>query len=102
MKSALRLALAALFLPLTLGVAQAGPIERACMSSDRAAGNRNLCGCIQQVADQTLGNGDQRKAAKFFRDPDLAHAVWVSQRSGDDAFWDRYKAFGATAAASCG
>ena len=102
MTSTLRLALAAMFLPLTLGMAQAGPIERACMSSDRDAANRNLCGCIQQVADQTLRGGDQRKAAKFFRDPDLAHEVWISQRAGDDAFWDRYKAFGASAEASCG
>ena len=102
MTSTLRLTFAAILLPVIVGMAQAGPIERACLSSDRAAGNRSLCGCIQQVADQTLGNGDQRKAAKFFRDPDLAHAVWISQSSRDDEFWDRYKAFGATAAASCG
>lgn len=102
MFSTQRLALAGILLPMTFGMAQAGMIERACMNSDRGAANRNLCGCIQQVADQTLANGDQRKAAKFFRDPELANQVWVSQRASDDAFWDRYKAFGAVAAASCG
>lgn len=79
----------------------AGPIESACLRSDRASGNRSLCGCIQQVADMTLKGGDQRRAAKFFRDPDLAHTVWVSQKPADDAFWDRYKQFGAMAEAYC-
>ncbi len=87
-------------LPVISGAALAGPIERACMTSDRG-GNRSLCGCIQQAADQTLSGGDQRRAAKFFKDPDVAHATWVSQSSSDDAFWERYKAFGATAEATC-
>lgn len=83
------------------GVADAGPIERACMASDRG-GNRSLCGCIQQAADMTLSGGDQRRAAKFFKDPEAAHATWVSQSSSDDAFWERYKSFGQTAEAYCG
>ena len=77
-----------------------GPIERACMASDRG-GNRSLCGCIQQAADLTLSGGDQRRAAKFFKDPERAHETWVSQSSADDAFWERYKQFGATAEAYC-
>lgn len=89
-------------LSLTSSVALAGPIERACNRSDRAAASRSLCGCIQNVADQTLRGGDQRKAAKFFRDPDLAHKIWISKRQNDDDFWDRYKAFGASAEATCG
>ena len=97
----LKAAVLALTLPLTTGIAIAGPIERACMSSDRAAGNRALCGCIQQVADMTLRGGDQRRAASFFNDPDKAHATWISQTSADDAFWDRYKNFGTTAEAYC-
>ena len=88
------------FLPLTSGSATAGPIERACMASDRSA-SRSLCGCIQQVADMTLSGGDQRRAAKFFKDPEDAHATWISQSSSDDAFWERYKQFGQTAEASC-
>jgi hypothetical protein len=82
------------------GVAFAGPIERACMASDRG-GNRSLCGCIQQAADMTLSSGDQRRAAKFFKDPEAAHAAWTSQSSSDDAFWERYKSFGQTAEAYC-
>jgi hypothetical protein len=81
--------------------AKAGPIERACMGSDRKAANPALCGCIQRVADMTLKGGDQRRAAKFFSDPDAAHETWMSKRSADDAFWDRYKSFGETAEAYC-
>jgi hypothetical protein len=79
----------------------AGPIETACNRSDRKASNRSLCDCIQQVADMTLSNSDQRRAATFFKDPDKAHKVWMSKSRGDDAFWDRYKAFGEQAEAYC-
>ncbi|MDQ2064823.1 hypothetical protein Q9295_00415 [Xinfangfangia sp. CPCC 101601] len=81
--------------------ALAGPVESACVRSDRAGASRPLCGCIQQVADMVLTNSDQRRAAKFFKDPDAAHAVWVSQRAADDAFWERYKQFGTMAEAYC-
>lgn len=93
--------MAALLLPLMQTAALAGPIERACLRSDRDAANRSICSCIQQVADMTLRNGDQRRAAKFFSDPDRAHETWLSQRASDDAFWERYKNFGATAEAYC-
>lgn len=79
----------------------AGPIERACLNSDRKAATRALCSCIQQVADTTLRGGDQRKAAAFFRNPDQAQKVKMSKRGNDDAFWDRYKAFGDQAEAYC-
>ena len=82
------------------GAVVAGPIERACMASDRG-GNRALCGCIQQAADMTLTGSDQRRAAKFFKDPEAAHATWISQTKADDAFWERYKSFGQTAEAYC-
>jgi hypothetical protein len=78
MKHIVLLAAAAAFLPVMSSVAVAGPIERACMASDRG-GNRSLCGCIQQAADMTLSGGDQRRAAKFFKDPEAAHATWTSQ-----------------------
>lgn len=100
MKSIALLAAAAAFLPLTSSIAAAGPIERACMASDRGA-SRALCGCIQQAADMTLSGGDQKRAAKFFKDPESAHSTWVSQSKSDDAFWDRYKSFGQTAEAFC-
>lgn len=93
--------LAALALPAMSPRAEAGPIERACLRSDRDAANRRLCACIQQAADMTLRNSDQRRAAAFFRDPDRAHDAWMSQRAADDAFWERYKNFGATAEAYC-
>ena len=101
MKSFALLVAAAAFVPALSGVASAGPIERACMASDRG-GNRSLCGCIQQAADMTLSGGDQRRAAKFFKNPDAAHATWVSQSKSDDDFWERYKSFGQTAEAYCG
>lgn len=94
-------ALIALALPLGAGAAAAGPIESACMRSDRPQATRSMCGCIQKVANQTLRGGDQRRAAKFFRNPEEAHEVWMSKRDNDDRFWDRYKAFGAQAEATC-
>jgi hypothetical protein len=81
--------------------AAAGPIESACLKSDRSAASRPLCGCIQQVADMTLRGGDQRKAAKFFTDPDQAQKVRMSKSDRDNEFWARYKNFGETAQAYC-
>lgn len=83
-------------------VAFAGPIEKACNRSDRKSASRSLCDCIQAAADMTLSNSDQRRAVSFFKDPDKAHNVWMSKSRSDDAFWDRYKAFGAQAEAMCG
>ena len=100
MKSFLCAAAVAVLLPDLAPAAFAGPIEKACMASVRG-GDRSLCGCIQQAADMTLSGGDQRRAAKFFKDPEAAHATWVSQSASDDAFWERYKSFGQTAEAYC-
>ena len=82
-------------------MAMAGPIESACNRSDRQAANRSLCDCIGQVADMTLRGGDQKRVASFFKDPDRAQDVKMSRRDGDDAFWERYKVFGAKAEAYC-
>lgn len=90
-------ALAALAAPMAL----AGPIERACNTSGRATDPR-LCTCIQQAADLTLTRRDQTRAAKFFRDPHEAQEVRQSDRRSDEAFWQRYRAFGDTAEAFCG
>ncbi|MEY4982025.1 MAG: hypothetical protein RIR62_291 [Pseudomonadota bacterium] len=84
---------------LTPMTAEAGPIRNACMRTDK--GNRAVCTCIQQVADMTLRGADQRRAARLLNDPDKAHETWLSQRASDDAFWERYKAFGTQAEASC-
>lgn len=79
----------------------AGPIESACLRSDRQQANRQLCDCIQQVADMTLRGTDQRRAASFFRDPEKAQKVKMSKSATDDAFWERYQAFGEQAEAFC-
>lgn len=97
----LRPAVAAMALSFSAGMASAGPIESACMRSDRGASNRSLCGCIQQVADMTLRGGDQRRVAGFFKDPEKAQVVKMSKSGSDDAFWDRYTAFTAQAEAYC-
>ena len=81
--------------------AHAGPIETACNRSERKAAGNAVCNCIQQVADSTLRAADQRRAAKFFNNPDKAHKTWMSQNNGDDAFWDRYKHFGEMAQTYC-
>ena len=92
---------AALSLMCMAGVASAGPIEGACLKSNRSAANRTLCSCIQQVADITLGGSDQRLAATFFKDPDRAQKVRMSQSDKDDAFWARYVTFGQQAQLAC-
>jgi len=80
---------------------QAGAIERACLSSNRDAANRNLCGCIQEAANLTLTKSDQKLAASFFRDPHKAQVVRQSDNRGHEAFWERYQNFGATAQVFC-
>ncbi len=101
MKNTLSLAVCTVFVLAIAAPSFAGPIQNACLKSDRKAANRSLCGCIQQVADMTLRGGDQRRAAQFFRDPDKAQQVKMSKRDNDDAFWDRYKTFGEQAEAFC-
>ncbi|PQO23630.1 hypothetical protein C2I36_06640 [Rhodobacteraceae bacterium WD3A24] len=88
-------ALAVIFAPMGGGAA-AGPIESACLRSERGA-DRALCGCIQSVADRTLARSEQRQAARFFRDPQRAQDVRMSDRD----FWARYTAFGSAAERSC-
>lgn len=95
-----RLMIAAAAVVLTAPLAVAGPISSACMRSDRTQG-RTMCGCIQQVADQTLSRGDQRRAARFFSDADEAQNVRMSKSDADNAFWARYKNFATTAEAYC-
>lgn len=79
----------------------AGPIESACTASGREAASRALCACIQVAADATLTHSDQRRAAAFFRDPHQAQEVRMSRSGSDNAFWERYRAFGALAEDRC-
>ena len=101
MKPVVLAACAAVLLSLSNGVVVAGPIERACMTSDRKSANRAVCGCVQQVADMTLRGSDQRKAAAFFKDPDRAQKVRMSKSDADNDFWRRYKTFGEQAEVYC-
>ena len=78
-----------------------GPIKNAYMSSGRQAANRQICGCIQAAADQTLSGADQRRGASFFGNPEAAHAVRLSDTARDDAFWDRWRSFGRAADQLC-
>lgn len=96
-----RLMIAAAAVVMTAPLALAGPIDSACVRSDRARGNAALCGCIQQVANQTLSRADQRRAAQFFRDPHLAQEVRTSKRNGDSEFWRRYRHFASQAETLC-
>ena len=89
-------------LTLSAGEASANRIERACLQSDRRAASRNLCGCIQRVADQVLTGSDQRRAARFFTDPQRAQEVRKSDTPADDAFWQRWRDFGRAARNICG
>ncbi len=96
-----RIVIAAAAVMMTAPLAMAGPIDSACIRSDRARGNAPLCGCIQQVANQSLSRADQRRAADFFRDPHQAQVVRMSKSNADNAFWARYKKFAGAAEAYC-
>lgn len=100
----MRAALTATALALTLlapAAALAGPIEAACNRSDRPSANRALCRCIDDVAGRMLTRAEQRRAARFFRNPDEAQRVRMSRADGDREFWARYRAWGETAEAMC-
>ena len=79
----------------------AGVIERACRQSGRNGATLGMCQCIQAVANINLNRSEQRKAAKFFKDPHMAQEVRQSDRRSDEELWLRYKAFGRQAAATC-
>jgi hypothetical protein len=79
----------------------AGPIENACLQSDRPQATAALCRCIDSVAQSTLTRSEQRRAASFFDDPDRAQQVRMSKSARDNEFWGRYRAFGASAEQYC-
>ena len=81
--------------------ALAGAVENACLRSDRAQATRAMCRCIDSVAQTTLTRSEQRRAASFFNDPDLAQQVRMSKTARDNEFWGRYRAFGASAEQYC-
>jgi hypothetical protein len=81
--------------------AASGPIGASCVASGRPGATPALCGCVERVADARLSRADQRLAARFFRDPELAQSVRASDTAADDAFWERYTAFASEAERVC-
>lgn len=79
-----------------------GPLNQACLASNRKARSRALCGCIQAAANQTLTSSQQRRAVAFYADPHLAQEVRQSDRASDERFWDAYRAYGERAERLCG
>ncbi|WP_294609041.1 hypothetical protein [uncultured Roseovarius sp.] len=78
-----------------------GPISTACLTSDRKARSRALCGCIQAVANETLSGSEQRRAVQFYSDPQSAQDTRQSNRSGDERFWRAYTAYSERADLIC-
>ena len=83
-------------------ISATGDISRACLAADRAAASPRLCTCVQGVADLQLTARDRARVATFFADPEIAHATKISDTRANDAFWDRYRAFIASARQQCG
>ena len=100
-KTFLAAGLAILIAPIVPTMVSAGPIEAACLRSDRPQATRAMCRCIDNVARSTLTRAEQRRAARFFRDPQLAQDVRMSRSDRDNAFWARYREFGAAAERTC-
>lgn len=78
-----------------------GPLNRACMGSDRKARSRELCGCIQAVADSTMSGSQQRVAVNFYSDPHEAQEIRQSDNSRNEEFWRAYRAYGDAAERIC-
>ena len=100
-RTILAASLAILTVPLLPSMVSAGPIETACLRSDRAQATRAMCRCIDSVAQRTLTRSEQRRAATFFRDPQRAQDVRMSKSDRDNALWARYRAFGDHAEQFC-
>ncbi len=79
-----------------------GPVSSACLASPRKARSRQLCGCIQTVANRTLTRSDQHLAASFFADPHRAQEIRQSDTLRHELFWEKYTEFSSNAEASCG
>ncbi len=78
-----------------------GDISRACLAADRSAATPALCSCVQGVANAELSSNDRNRVARFFADPEVANETKISNTDSDDAFWDRYRTFIASAQRQC-
>lgn len=91
---------AAVYRPTPLLYAR-GPIQSACEAQSRRDATPARCGCVQAVADQSLPNRYQRRAAKMFKDPHQFQEIRQSDNSSNEQFWLAWKAFGQNAAQLC-
>lgn len=101
MKRSFFAAVLAVTLAPVIPTAASAAVESACLRSDRPQATRALCRCIGAVANQTLTRSEQRRAATFFRDPQLAQDVRMSRNERDNQFWARYRVFGEAAEQRC-
>ncbi len=78
-----------------------GPIKSACLASDRKVRSDYLCGCIQAVANQNLSSSDQRRAIKFYSNPQAAQDIRQSSSAADKRFWKSYSDYAKQAERIC-
>ncbi len=78
-----------------------GPVYSACLSADRRAASRALCGCVQATANSTLTAREMSRAVAFFDTPHQAQVTRQSDRASDERFWKRYKRFVEVAERNC-
>ena len=57
---------------------------------------------MQSVANAELSSRDRARVARFFANPEVAHATKISDTTANDAFWARYQAFVRRARSTCG
>ena len=79
----------------------AGPLSNACEAAGRAQASRQLCQCVQGVANRTLSDRDQARAVAFFDNPQLAQDTRQSDNPLSEAFWRRYTTFSEAAEQIC-
>lgn len=96
-----KIAVVSTLLILSASFVNAGPIEQACRKSDRSA-SAQTCSCIQKVANVTLSNADQRKVARFIKEPEKSQDMKRSDTRRDEAFWERFEGFTANVSRQCG
>lgn len=78
-----------------------GPIQRACQTQARRAASRARCGCIQAVANRSLSSADQKRGARYFKNPAKLQEVRQSDIASNERFWKQWKSYGQQAAKLC-
>lgn len=79
----------------------AGPINNACSTHAGRRSSAAHCGCIQAAANLTLDASDQRRAVRFFGDPEALQKVKLSDTPEDERFWYVWARFAETAEGMC-